>query len=164
MKPSLLPSIGLVLSVLSACGGDLPPIETTDRVELVLHTTLCEPEAEPPVHFHADDWNGLSLAWDILCVRDGGTIQWWGLKVSHWEDRAEDLWDVWYIDPALREVRYGEAQIDGGVDLNNTSFPHAMERVPPRALVPGDYRVEVWGILENYLDSQWAEARITIVP
>lgn len=152
------------LGTLAGCGGAPEAVATTDRVELLLHTTLCEPETEPLRHFHTSDWTSLVLAWDILCVRDGGTIQWWGLKVSHWEDRAEDLWDVWYIDPSVRELRYGEAQIDGGVDLNNTAFPHAMERVPPRALPPGDYRFEVWGILENYLDSQWDEVRITVVP
>jgi hypothetical protein len=37
-----------------------------------------------------------------------------------------------------------------------------MERVPPAILQPGDYRVEVWAVTDDYLDSQRSEVRLTI--
>ena len=166
-EPTLL-LLGLGLA--AACGGfgcgagEVEPL-TSDVVDLVLYTTQCPPETEPETHFHTEaaaPLTTLTLRWDLRCVRDQSEIQWWAVRVSHWDDRAEDIWNVWYLDPELREVRYGKAQIPGGVDINNTDYPYAMEKVPPQALPPGDYRVEVWGILVEYLDSQWSEVRLTV--
>lgn len=36
-------------------------------------------------------------------------------------------------------------------------------RVPPDELAGGDYRVEVWGVVDDYLDSQRNEVRLTVV-
>ena len=87
------------------------------------------------------------------------------MKVSYWEDRAEDAWNVWLIHPDRSSVRYGEAQIEAAVDPNivNVDHPQAMERVPPALLEPGDYRVEVWGVVDNYLDSQRSEVQVSVV-
>ena len=61
-------------------------------------------------------------------------------------------------------MRYGEVTIDAAVDPNivNPNHPDALERVAPTTLVPGDYRVEVWAVTGDYVDSQRSEVRLTI--
>ena len=123
-----------------------------------------EPDVEPEDHFVVER-SPYVITWDALCVRDGRDVSWGALKISYWEDRAEDAWNVWLIDPEVSEVTYGEPQIDGTSDPNipNTMFPYALERVGPAALDPGDYRVEVWAVVDDYLDSQRNEVRLTVV-
>ncbi len=154
-----------LLVALTAC--PVEPIDPVldDGVEVVLWTTQCEPDALPQDHFFVTNDGPYAIAWDVLCVRDRGEFLWFAVKVSYWEDRAEDAWNLWLIDPSVREVTYGERDVDGTTDPNipNTSFPDALERVPPAPLDPGDYRVEVWGIVGEYTDSQRNEVRLTVV-
>ncbi len=158
----LLPFLALLLG---ACEEVPEPPEITDRVELVLSTSLCTPDTPPDTRFWGLATASFDIAWDTLCVRDGGEINWYAVKVSYWEDRAEDAWNVWLIHPELRAVRYGEASIEAAVDPNivNEDHPDALERVPPALLEPGDYRVEVWGVVDDYLDSQRSEVRLTLL-
>jgi hypothetical protein len=152
---------------LPACAPGEPEPEPADPVQLYLWTSLCEPDPEdpPPDWFaveKANPYPDFRIAWELLCVRDGAEVDWFALKVSHWDDRSEDLWNVWYLDPNLREVRFGDAELPGDVQADNTSYPAALERVPPRAMPPGDYRVEVWALLPETLDSQRSEVRLTV--
>ena len=158
--------IGVMLSMtFTACETTPVEIELTETVELVLSTSLCEPEEEPVDHFFAAEDAPFRIAWETLCVRDSGEVNWYAVKVSYWEDRAEDAWNVWLIDPTIDSVRYGEATIPAVVDANvvNTNHPNALERVAPALLEPGDYRVEVWAVVDDYLDSQRSEVRLTLV-
>ena len=154
----------LIGFTLVACAEEELAPEVSDQVDLVLSTSLCEPDEPPVDHFWAAASASFDITWDTLCVRDGGEISWYAVKVSYWEDRAEDAWNVWLIHPDRSEVRYGEATIKGVLDPNivNPSHPDAMERVPPATLQPGDYRVEVWAVTDDYLDSQRSEVRLTI--
>jgi hypothetical protein len=153
----------LVFGLVGCDEEDLAP-DLTEQVDLVLSTSLCEPSEAPEEHFWAAVSTSFDIRWDTLCVRDGGEVSWYAVKVSYWEDRAEDAWNVWLIHPDRSEVRYGEATIDGVLDPNivNPAHPDAMERVPPAILQPGDYRVEVWAVTDEYLDSQRSEVRLTI--
>ncbi len=159
-----LAALLLSLSLLAACTTEPAEPVLHDRVEVQLWTVLCEPDVEPEDHFVVER-SPYVITWDALCVRDGRDVSWWALKISYWEDRAEDAWNVWLIDPEVSEVTYGEPQIDGTSDPNipNTMFPYALERVGPAALDPGDYRVEVWAVVDDYLDSQRNEVRLTVV-
>lgn len=164
--PRLLSLLVFLLPLLLCACEEVPePPETTDRVALVLSTSLCPPDVQPEARFWVLASESFRIAWNTLCVRDGGEINWYAVKVSYWEDRAEDAWNVWLIHPDLREVRYGEASIEAAVDPNviNEAHPDALERVPPALLEPGDYRVEVWGVVDDYMDSQRSEVRLTIV-
>ena len=156
--------IALVASTGSGCTDEdaLPVLH--DGVEVLLWTTQCEPDIEPEDHFFVNR-EPYSIRWEALCVRDRGDISWWALKVSLWEDRAEDAWNVWLIDPAVTEATYGDARIDAIVDPNipNVDHPLVWERTAPAPLTAGDYRVEVWGIVDDYLDSMRNEVRLTVV-
>lgn len=160
-SPLLLP----VLLLLCGCGEGVPDPPIGDSVDLVLSTALCPPDDDPPEQYWVDVAAGFDIRWETLCVRDGGQINWYAVKVSYWEDRAEDAWNVWLIDPNRSSVRYGEALIEGALDPNvvNVDHPYALERVAPALLETGDYRVEVWGVVDDYLDSQRSEVRLTVV-
>lgn len=160
MRPLLLS-----LLLLTACDAEEAPPQTTDSVDLVLWTLQCEPEADPQDHFHIDASTQVWwIRWELPCVRDGGTVDWMAVKVSLWDDRAEDLWNLWFVDPELDEVRYGAADVPGIADSTNTDFPHALERVTPITPLPaGDYRVEVWAIVGGSLDAQRTEVRLTVL-
>jgi hypothetical protein len=162
--PLRLLAVGLAAALLCACDDSAVLAEITDRVELVLSTSLCPTDEEPTERYWALANASFDIAWDTLCVRDGGEITWYAVKVSYWEDRAEDAWNVWLIHPDVGEVRYGEATIEAALDPNivNPHHPDALERVAPATLVPGDYRVEVWGVVEDYIDSQRSEVRLTL--
>jgi hypothetical protein len=155
----------LAILLLAACEPTELPAETTDSVELVLWTTQCEPEADPQDHFHVDAATQVWwLRWSIPCVRDGGDVDWLAVKVTDWDDRAEDVWNLWFVDPTLSEVRYGQADVPGIADSTNVDFPNALERVTPiTPLPPGDYRAEIWAIVGGSLDAQRNEVRITVV-
>lgn len=154
-----------LLLLLSACDPAADPIDTTDSVELVLWTLQCEPDVDPPDHFVLDAATQVWwLRWTVPCVRDGGDVDWLAVKVSLWDDRAEDLWNLWFVDPELRELRYGQADVPGIIDATNIDYPNALERVPPSTpLPPGDYRVEVWAVVGGSLDAQRNEVRVTVV-
>ena len=164
MRRCLLLSL-LLITGLSGCPEEPFEAPVGDRVDLVLSTSRCVPDPEPTSRFWVPADSNFDIGWETLCVRDGGEIIWYAVKVSLWEDRSEDAWNVWLIHPDRSELRYGEAQIEAAVDPNlvNEDHPDAMERVPPALLEPGDYRVEVWGIVDGYLDSQRSEVRLTIV-
>ncbi len=155
----------LPLLLLVGCAPEPGPAATTDSVELVLWTLSCEPDEDPPDHFQlAADQQVWWLRWSVPCVRDGGTVDWLAVKVSLWDDRAEDLWNLWFDDPELRELRYGAADVPGVADASNTDFPNALERVPAQTpLPPGDYRAEVWAIVGGSLDAQRNEVRVTVL-
>jgi hypothetical protein len=153
------------LLLLAACTpAEFDPV-LSDAVDLTLWTILCEPEEDPETHFYVDGGAPYTIRWDARCIRDGGEIAWWAVKVSYWEDRAEDAWNLWLIDPDVDEVSYGDARVDGTTDPNipNPSFPNALERVAPAPLTAGDYRVEIWGIVGEYTDSMRNEVRVTVV-
>jgi len=157
----LLPLLPLFLLVACEPVGDPTP---GTAVELTLSTPQCEPDFVPDDHFFVAD-HFFEVQWRTLCVRDRSSFAWQAVKVSLWDDRAEDIWNVWFLDPELESVRYGDADLPGVVDPANDAFPSALERVPPLAPLPaGDYRVEVWGVLENLGDSQRAEVRLTVLP
>jgi len=153
-----------LLLALAACTDPVEP-DLVDEVHVVLYTSLCEPEAPPEDHFTVSFVGVFDISWEALCTRDGRDIGWWALKVSFWEDRAEDAWNVWMIDPEVDRVWYGQAEIEGAEDpyIVNESWPDALVRVGPTALQPGDYRVEIWGVVDDYLDSQRSEVRLTVV-
>ena len=155
--------VGLVGLV--ACEEPLVEPELDEDVHLVLSTSLCEPEVEPQSHFFLKADGGFETSWETLCVRDGGEVNWYALKVSYWEDRAEDAWNVWLIDPSIESVIYGDPSIPAVLDPNivNEAHPNALERVAPAPLVAGDYRVEVWAVVDDYLDSQRSEVRLTLL-
>lgn len=163
LRPLALLLLSLPL-LLCSCDEVPDAPEITDRIELTLSTSLCPPEVPPTDRYWALAAASFDIAWDTLCVRDGGEISWYAVKVSYWEDRSEDVWNVWLIHPDLSEVRYGEASIDAAVDPNivNPGHPRALERVPPALLEVGDYRVEVWGVVDGYMDSQRSEVRLTL--
>ena len=157
--------LGLLLVTLGACEEPLSEPGLDEGVHLVLNTSLCEPEVEPQSHFFLRASGGFETSWETLCVRDGGEVNWYAIKVSYWEDRAEDAWNVWLIDPTIDSVVYGDPSIPAVLDANivNESHPDALERVAPVPLVPGDYRVEVWAVVDDYLDSQRSEVRLTLL-
>lgn len=159
--PVLLPA----LLLLSACTAEPTDPVLDDRVDVQLWTVMCEPDEEPEDHFVVEV-SPFVIGWEALCVRDGRDVSWWALKISYWDDRAEDAWNVWLIDPTVQEVTYGQPGIDGASDPNvpNTMFPDALERVGPASLDPGEYRLEVWAVVDDYLDSQRNEVRVTVVP
>lgn len=155
----------LPLLLLLGCPADETGPPLTDTVELVLWTAQCEPDEDPQDHFHrAETGEPWTIAWRLPCVRDGGEVSWFAVKVSLWEDRAEDVWNVWYIEPSISELRYGQANIDGALDPQNADYPAALLRVGPVSpLDPGDYRVEVWAVVGDSLDAQRNEVRLTVV-
>ena len=159
-----MPAVALLLLV-SACTDEPADPVLTDEVHLVLYTSLCEPGSPPDDHFAVTRSGTFDISWEALCVRDGREIGWWAVKVSWWQDRAEDAWNVWLIDPEVERVRYGQATISGAADPNvlNEAWPDALERVAPSELDAGEYRVEVWGVVDDYLDSQRNEVRLTVV-
>ncbi len=155
----------LPLAVLLIVGCSPEPVPPrSDGVEVLLWTPSCEPDFEPETHFHVPA-GAYTISWDALCVRDAASIAWWAVKISYWEDRADDAWNVWLIDPSIQEVHYAEGEIDAAIDPNvlNPDHPFALERVAPAPLEYRDYRVEVWGVVDNYLDSQRNEVRLTLV-
>ena len=152
----------LALLALPACAPAPGPI-TTDRVDLLLYSPACEPETEPPFENWIDEGDGLSIAWDVLCHRDDADTAWFAVKVSLWEDRADDRWNVWYVDPARRGVDYGEEELPGAELAENPDAPLAQVRVAPRDLVAGEYRIEVWEVPTNQLDAVVAEAKLTVL-
>ena len=160
-----LPIAVLVAVALGGCPAIEPDPVLTDEVHLVLYTSLCEPTEELQDHFYVARGATFEISWEALCVRDDREISWWAVKVTYWEDRSEDAWNVWLIAPEIDHVRYGEGTIDAAVDPNiiNENHPLAMERVPPDDLLVGEYRVEVWGVVDDYLDSQRNEVRLTVV-
>lgn len=160
----LAPTLALLCLLAGCTDAPTDPV-LVDEVHVVLFTSQCEPEPAPIDHF-AVSWSGtFDISWQALCVRDGRDVSWWAVKVSYWEDRAEDAWNVWLIDPTVDRVRYGEAMIPGAADPNmlNEAYPDALERVAPDVLEPGEYRVEVWAVVDDYLDSQRNEVRLTVV-
>ncbi len=88
LAPSRLPALplGLLLAGLAACEEPLLEPELDEGVHLVLSTSLCEPETEPQSHFFLRAGGGFETSWETLCVRDGGEVNWYALKVSYWED------------------------------------------------------------------------------
>ena len=155
----------LLLALLVGCPDGAEEPVLTSEVTVVLFTSQCEPEVAPQDRFWVARSGSFDIAWEALCVRDDREVGWWAVKVSYWADRAEDAWNVWLIDPTVDRVRYGEAMIPGAVDPNvlNEAWPDALERVAPDELVAGDYRVEVWAVVDDYLDSQRNEVRLTVV-
>jgi hypothetical protein len=160
----LYPTLAL-LALLVGCTGASPDPVLSDEVHVVLYTSQCEPEEPLHDRFYVTRSGTFDISWEALCVRDDREISWWAVKVSYWEDRAEDAWNVWLIDPDVDRVRYGEAMIPGASDPNllNEAYPDALERVAPDELVAGEYRVEIWGVVDDYLDSQRNEVRLTVV-
>ena len=160
MRSSPLLALAAV-AALAGCASEAP--ETTEQVDLLLYTPACEPEFEP--EFQNATWNpsGLTLSWDVLCTRDDAPVEWFALKVSRWDDRADDLWNVWFLDPDRRAVTYGEGGLPGAELPENPSAPDAEVRVPARELEPGDYRIEVWAVPGTEPDATTAEARLTVL-
>ena len=152
----------LALLLLAGCPVDQAP-SPVDQIDLVLYTPACAPDVEPPFENWMNDRTDLTISWDVLCHRDDAATAWFAVKVSRWEDRADDLWNVWYIEPELRAVTYGEEELPGVTNAQNPSSPDAQVRVEPRELVPGEYRVEVWEVPDNTLDATVAEAKLTVL-
>ena len=148
-----------------AVSGCAPPDapETTDQIDLLLYTSACEPESEPPFENWIEAGAGLTITWDVLCHRDDADTEWFAVKVTRWEDRSDDMWNVWYVEPTLRAVEYAEEELDGAQLPENPDSPLAQVRVPPRELVPGEYRVEVWDVPENQLDATIGEGKLTVL-
>lgn len=157
-----LHALGFALLALPACAPASGPV-TTDRVDLLLYSPACTPDTEPPFENWIDEGDGLTIAWDVLCHRDDADTAWFAVKVSLWEDRADDLWNVWYLDPTRRGVEYAEEELPGADLPENPDSPLAQVRVVPRELIPGDYRVEVWEVPTNQLDAVVAEAKLTVL-
>jgi len=153
----------LLLPLILLAGCALPGPETTDRVDLLLWSPACEPEAEPPFENWIEEGAGLTVAWDVLCTRDDAETSWFAVKISRWDDRADDMWNVWYLDPARRAVEYAEDDLPGVTDAQNPDSPDANVRVEPRDLVAGDYRVEVWNVPGNIGDAVVSEAKLTVL-
>ncbi len=147
---------------LAGCPAPEDP-ETIDQVDLLLFTSACEPDSEPPFENWMRAGVGLTITWDVLCRRDDAATDWFAVKVSRWEDRADDLWNVWFVDPARRAVDYGEDNLPGAQVPENPDSPDAQVRVPARELLPGDYRIEVWNVPENQLDATTGEAKLTVL-
>ena len=159
--PALLLPASLAVATACAPVDALPP-PLTDEVHLPLYTSLCEPE-EAPTRYYASDDTILQISWRSLCLRDNLPHAWMAVKVSLWTDRAEVMWNVWFIDPELDSVRYGDESIDSAAVTENPDWPSAQERVAPRPLTAGDYRVEVWGVQEDLGGSMMSEVRLTMV-
>lgn len=155
----LLPALALLLA---GCPAD-DPVSPIDQVDLLLYTPACEPESEPPFENWMNDRTELTISWDVLCHRDAAETAWFAVKVSLWEDRADDLWNLWYIEPELRAVTYGEEGVPGVTNAQNPDSPDAQVRVEPRELVAGEYRVEVWEVPDNTADATVAEAKLTVL-
>lgn len=159
--------IGLIIATLilgSACEPAGEPART-DSVELVLFTTRCEPEFAPPDRFWVTEGSPWNIGWTTRCRRDDRSFQWQAIKVSFWEDRAEDAWNVWFIEPSVDLVTFGEGSLPGVDALGNDDYPEALLRVRPVDPLPsGDYRVEVWGVQEDLADAQTSEVRVTVLP
>ena len=151
----------LALTALVGCTTEAPP-DTTDVVALEIFTARCDPETPLPT-FHVPLGTTPSLRWDVLCVRDDGPTAWLSIKISDWDDRADDWWNVWYMDPDLREVAYGESPLPGVLDDNNPFERDAFPRVAPRELSVGSYRAEVWAVSADFVDSTIGEAKFTVV-
>ena len=151
-----------LLAILVAGCAELPPPETTDVVSVELFTAFCDPQSDPEESFLAPG-TVPTLRWNILCNRDGVEPAWLAVKVSHWDDRADDWWNVWYADPSLRETTYGETPLPGVDDENNPFFPDALPRVAPRELAPGSYRLEVWAVPTDLVDAVIGEGRFTVL-
>ena len=137
--------------------------ETTDQVDLLIYTSACEPESEPPFENYMQAGTGLTITWDVLCHRDDLETDWFAVKVTKWEDRADDMWNVWYVEPTRRAVVSGEEDLPGAEIPANPDSPDAQVRVPMRELVPGEYRVEVWDVPVNQLDATIGEAKLTVL-
>jgi len=154
------PLAALVLLAAGCPSEEPPPI--TDTVLVDVYTSRCDPEAGMPEHF-AEAGSVPTLRWSVLCLRDDAPVAWWAIKVSDWDDRADDWWNVWYVDPDLREVSYGETPLPGVTDENNAFSPDAFPRVAPRELGEGAYRVEVWAVTTDLVDSTIGEAKLTML-
>lgn len=152
----------LLLPILPACEAEQVP-SPVDQVDLVLYTPACEPDVEPPFDNWMNVGTDLTISWDVLCHRDDASSAWFAVKVSLYEDRADDLWNLWYVDPDLRAVTYGEEGVAGVTNAQNPDSPDAQVRVQPRELVPGEYRIEVWDVPDNTLDATVAELKLTVL-
>jgi hypothetical protein len=155
------PLLLLSLILLAGCAEEDPPT-ITDTITVDVFTARCDPEVGFEEQFVEV---GLlpTLRWEVLCVRDDARIGWLAVKVSDWDDRADDWWNVWYLDPDLREVTYGEAPLPGVADENNPFAPDALPRVAPRELTIGSYRAEVWAVSADLVDSTIGETKFTVV-
>jgi hypothetical protein len=162
MPRSSLLAAPLALSCLFGCAPPEPPA-TTDRVDLLLYTSACAPESEPPFENWIEAGSGLTIAWDVLCHRDDADTDWFAVKVTRWDDRSDDMWNVWYVEPTRRAVAYAEDELPGAQIPANPDAPLAQVRVPPRDLVPGEYRIEVWDVPANQLDATIGEAKLTVL-
>ena len=143
------------------CAEPEPPV-FTDTVAIDVFTARCDPGGELPSST-LELGTVPTLRWDVLCVRDDDAVAWWAIKISDWGDRADDWWNVWYVDPGVREVVYGEAPLPGVADENNPFAPDALPRVAPRSLSVGSYRAEVWAVSAEAWDSTIGEAKFTVV-
>ncbi len=104
----------LPLLLLAACDPVAEPA-IAEEVRLVLSTAQCEPDVAPEDHFTVADHH-FDVSWETLCVRDRSVFAWQAVKVSLWDDRAEDAWNVWFVDPDVSSVRYGEVDLPGVLD------------------------------------------------
>ena len=147
---------------LAGCAAPAAEPEVVDSVHVEVFTEACAPQ-ETLGRAWVAAGEDLTLSWEALCTRDALPIVWWALKVSLWEDRADDWWNIWYLPPDLGEAEYGQLNLPGVPDPQNSAAPLALQRVFPRELVPGDYRLEVWGVQQNAADSMRREVRITVV-
>lgn len=159
----LLPIAAIACCPLAGCATPAAP-EPSDRVELLLYTVACPPASEPPFEqFVAADapW---TIAWTTRCTRDGRSVAWSAVKVSYWDDRAEDTWNLWYIDPTVSELAYGATDVPGIDDTLNDDYPEAWRRVPAvDPLPPGAYRVEIWAVQDDSLDAQTTDVKVTVL-
>lgn len=158
---SALP-LALLLPVLPACESE-QVVSPVDQVDLLLFTPACEPDVEPPFENWMNEGVDLTISWDVLCTRDDAATAWFGVKVTRWDDRADDMWKVSYVEPDIRAVFYGEEDLPGVTTAQNPDAPDAQVLVEPRELVPGDYRIEVWDVPDDPLDTTTAEAKLTVL-
>ncbi len=152
----------LLLPVLPACATD-PGITPVDQVDLLLFTPACEPDVEPPFENWMNEGTDLTIGWDVLCQRDDAATAWFALKVTRYDDRSDDMWKVSYVEPDIRAVSYGEEGLPGVTNAQNPDSPDAQVLVEPRELVPGDYRVEVWNVPDDPLDTITSEVKLTVI-
>jgi len=138
------------------------PLVIAATINVDVFTSRCDPD-EGMREVHLEAGTEPTIRWNVVCLRDGVDPAWWAIKVSDWDDRADDWWNVWYIDPGLREVVYGETPLPGVSDENNPFSPDALPRVAPRGLSEGSYRLEVWAVSDDLVDSTIGEVKFTMV-
>lgn len=153
-------ALALSIAVAGCAAPESPTISTTVTVDLF--TSRCDPDEGLREVFLETDTP--TFRWDILCMRDDAATAWLALKVSDWDDRADDWWNVWYVNPDLREVAYGETPLPGVADENNPFAPDALPRVAPQELTDGSYRLEIWAVSGDLVDSTIGETKFTILP